>query len=439
MQRPGIKLISVTTILLVILLSSRVASPIANAQSATMAATAAFTQNFSGTQLTLLRWAGDPWEKATRDAAASFSSATGAQVTIDAIPYENLREKQVLELSSKSGAYDIVYVHPGWFGEYAKSGYLAPIDDYMADPSLNPPGFSKDLFVPSILAQGNYQGKQYCIQDFVSTILLAYRTDVFAANNLKPPQSWDDVLAAAKVLNGKDGMAGIALPGKRTGAVADLLSTMLVDEGTWYFDDNGKPALDAAKAEDAVTFYANLGKYAPTGLLNAHYDEATTAAAQGKAAQLISLSTTLAWLDDPARSSTVGKWAYVPLKYKGNPGGELIYWNWCVTADSKNPKAAYSFMRQLTNGETQAKVAVSAFTGGATKDFYTNKELATKLPFLSALNEALTNAKPQPSLTNWPKIQDAVELAVQNTISGDKTPKQAVAAINAILTEVLGK
>ena len=34
--------------------------------------------------------------------------------------------------------------------------------------------------------------------------MIYYRTDVFAANNLKPPETWDDYVAAAKLLNGKD-------------------------------------------------------------------------------------------------------------------------------------------------------------------------------------------------------------------------------------------
>jgi len=393
---------------------------------------------YPGVTLNVSRWAGNPWEGASRDAAQAFGEATGATVNIDAIPYENLHEKQVLELSSKSGAFDILYVHPGWFGEYAEAGYLRPIDDFLQDPKLNPPGFSTDQYVPAIFAQGNYGGKQYCFQDFVATVLLAYRKDVFEQNGIAPPKTWDDVLAAAEKLNGKDGMAGISLPGKRTGAVADVLSTLLIGAGTWYFDANGKPALDTKAAAQALDFYGKAAKYAPEGVLNFHWDEAATAAAQGKAAQLITLSTTLAWLDDPSRSTTVGKWGYVPLAYQGKPAGELIYWNWCIAADSKNPEAAYEFLRWSTSGPQQAKVAAMAATAGATKDFYADPELVSKLPFLAAVQEALTTSKPQPSLKDWPQIQDPVELAVQNVISGKQTPEQAAQSIQETLVKVLG-
>lgn len=394
---------------------------------------------FDGAELTLSRWAGDPWETATRDAGAQWDAATGAKIELDALPYENLRDTQVLQLSSGSGTYDILYVHPSWLGEYVDAGYLRPIDDFLADPSLNPDGFSTSQYVTSILEQGAVGGKQYCFQDFVATVLLAYRTDVFEANGIEPPETWDDILAAAEKLDGKDGMAGIALPGKRTGAVADVLSSLLIGTDTWYFDESGKAALDPQKAVAAIEFYANAAKYAPSGILNMHWDEAATAAAQGKAAMLITLSPTLAWLNDPSRSTTVGKWGYVPLAISADkPAGELVYWNWCIAADSKDPEAAYSFLQWFTGGQQQAAVAKASATAGSTTDFYENAQLAEELPFLPAMQAALENSLPQPSLADWPKAQDQVELAVQEAISGDKTPLEAAESMQAALAEVLG-
>src|ERR1700692_751709 len=131
---------------------------------------------FPAANLTLSRWAGDPWTAAQVKAAAAWSAATGGKITVDAIPYENLHDKDSLEMSS--GTYDIMYVHPSWFGEFASSGALLPIDGLLADKGANPDGFSKDSFLPSVLSQGAYDGKQYCLPDFVSSIVLAYRKDV---------------------------------------------------------------------------------------------------------------------------------------------------------------------------------------------------------------------------------------------------------------------
>src|SRR5258707_7893599 len=125
---------------------------------------------FAGASLTVSRWAGDPWTAAQVKAAEAWSVATGGKVTVDAIPYENLHDKDALEMAN--GMFDIMYVHPSWFGEYASSGGLRAIDDFLANPAMNPPGYSADSFVPSVLAQGKYDGKQYCLPDFISSVIL---------------------------------------------------------------------------------------------------------------------------------------------------------------------------------------------------------------------------------------------------------------------------
>src|SRR5260370_31647832 len=76
--------------------------------------------SFPTAKLTLSRWAGDPWTAAQIKAGEAWSAATGAKLAIDAIPYENLHDKQQLEMAN--GTYAILYVHPGSFVAYAAAG-----------------------------------------------------------------------------------------------------------------------------------------------------------------------------------------------------------------------------------------------------------------------------------------------------------------------------
>jgi ABC-type glycerol-3-phosphate transport system substrate-binding protein len=389
---------------------------------------------FPGAKLTLSRWAGDPWTAGQVDAAKEWSTDTGGSLKVAAVPYENLHDKQALTLSSGSD-YDIVYVHPSWFGEFAKAGYLAPIDSYLSDAKRNPPGFSAASYLPNVLEQGKYNGKQYCLPDFVSTVVVGYRTDLFKAAGIDAPKTVDDVLAAAAKLNGKDGAAGIVMPGKATGAVSDVFGSLLTAQGNWWYNADGtKGTLDDTAAGNALDFYTKAAAYAPKGMLNMAVDDAATVAAQGKSAIVVDTTPSLSALEDPAKSSTVGKWSYVPLAFSADkPGGELIYWNWCIAANSKNKDAAYSFLQYYTDTAQQAKVAVAAGTLGATKSFYTDSSVTSKLPFLPAVNSALSNSNPQPSLATWPAIQNTIETSIQKAIQGSMTNEQAVAAMQNAL------
>jgi ABC-type glycerol-3-phosphate transport system substrate-binding protein len=395
---------------------------------------------FKGQDLTLSRWAGDPWTSGQQTAATDWNNATGGKLTISAVPYENLHDKQALTLSSGNSSYDILYVHPSWFGEFAKAGYLAPISKFLSDAKRNPAGFSAASYLPSVLSQGAYKGTQYCLPDFVSTIVVGYRTDLFKQAGLSVPKTVNDVLADAAKLNGTDGAAGIVMPGKATGAVSDVFSSLLTAQDNWWYNSAGtKDTLSTSAATKALDFYTQAAKYAPTGLLNMAVDDAATVAAQGKAAIVVDTTPSLSALEDPAKSKTVGKWAYVPLSFTaGKPGGELIYWNWCIAASSKDKDAAYSFLQYYTDTEQQAKVALAASTLGATKSFYTDKAVTSKLPFLPAVNSALSNANPQPSLASWPQIQNSIEVAVQQAIQGKQTVAQSVAAMHTALKGLSG-
>lgn len=127
-------------------MTRRFAGVLALSMTLTTAAFADPVGSFPNAELTLSRWAGDPWTAAQVKAADRWSAATGAKLTIDAIPYENLHDKQQLEMAN--GTYDIMYVHPGWFGEYAAAGALLPIDSYLSDSSKNRPASQPPLTCP---------------------------------------------------------------------------------------------------------------------------------------------------------------------------------------------------------------------------------------------------------------------------------------------------
>lgn len=416
---------------------------IAGAQSSLRSASTATSSNapkgkFPGVHLTLSRWSGDPWTSEQEAAAKQWGKATGGSITFAAVPYENLKTQQTLTLSG-AGGYDILYVHPSWFGTFAKAGYLAPIKSFLGNPTDNPPGFTAKSYLPSILSQGAYNGTQYCLPDFVSTIVVAYRKDLFAKAGLKPPTSLASVLTDAAHFNGKNGMSGIALPGKATGAVSDVVTSMLAAEGNYWYSKTDKTTLNVADATRAVQFYIDAAKYAPSGMLADAVDDAALAGATGKAAMVISTTPSLSALNDPTKSTTVGKWAFAPIEFSaGKPAGELIYWDWCIAAKSANAAAAYSFLQWYTNGQQQAAIAVEGSTAGATYNFYTDKTVLAKLPFLPAMEAALAHSNPQPSINQWSQLQPEIESDVQMAIEGKLTAKAAAQAMRQAVVKSLG-
>lgn len=376
-------------------------------------------------ELVVATWAGDPFQSAWQDMFTKFEEQTGVKVIMDAIPWENLREKSALELASGTGAYDVLYVHPSWFEEFADAGYLVPVEECVSKEAI-------DGFVPDLLNAYRKDGVLYGLPDFITTQTLAYRKDIFEEKGIAPPKTWDDILKAAQTLADGENMYGITFPGKKSGALASVYSALLISNGGWYYDEAGKPNINTPAAIEAADFIGQIGKLAPTGFMNFHWDENANVAAGGKAAMSLCMSVNSAWLEDPAKSSTVGKWGYVPItSNKGTPGGLIDSYCWAVAKGTKNQDAAAALVEFIAGTEAQTYLTEKSGTCGATKAYYENKELQTSTPVLQAMNETFVNTKPNPSWKTWAAQQETLETCLQDMINGKMTGVDLVAKLQA--------
>jgi len=376
-------------------------------------------------ELVVATWAGDPFQSAWQDMFTKFEEETGVKIIMDPIPWENLREKSALELASGSGEYDVLYVHPFWFREFVDNDYLVPVKDVVPQEVV-------DGYVEGLLDLYTVDGVLYGLPDFITTQTLAYRKDLFDAEGIPEPKSWDDVLNAAEMLSDGDNVYGISFPAKKTGALGSVYSALLVSNGGWYYDADGNPNINTQEAIEAADFIGELGKYTPPGVLNFHWDENATAAASGKVAMTLCMTVNSAWLEDPERSATVGKWAYAPItSNKGTPGGIVDSYCWSVAKGTENEKAAAKLIEFISGTEAQVYFTGKSGTCGATKAYYENEDLLESTPVLQAMNKTFANTMPNPSWKTWSAQQETLQTLLQDIIGGKTTGAEAMAALQA--------
>ena len=73
------------------------------------------------------RWGG-PYADFQADLLKRFTAETGIQVKQDAIDYGQLYQKQVLNMSAKTGGYDLIYTQEVWTPNYVKSEVPDPVE-----------------------------------------------------------------------------------------------------------------------------------------------------------------------------------------------------------------------------------------------------------------------------------------------------------------------
>ncbi len=64
---------------------------------------------------------------ALKTAAKEWGSAHGVHIEVVELPYANLFEKEQLDLTSHTGAYDVIMLDDPWFPRMVQGGSLAPL------------------------------------------------------------------------------------------------------------------------------------------------------------------------------------------------------------------------------------------------------------------------------------------------------------------------
>ena len=250
--------------------ASQAASP---SQVAAASASAA-TQDFTGVEVNVLTFTGPQIAEPLQRHAPEFAAKTGAKINVTTVPFSDLYQKVLTDVSSGTNSYQAFVFDPQWMGDFVTPGYLADLTDKVK----NDPVIKWDDIGPFFRDfSATYQGKVYAIPLDGDFHMVYYRTDLFQQANLKPPATWDDYLAAAQQFNGKD-LNGDGTPdygsciSKKRNAQAYWFITSIAGgyiqakgtgEGAFFSTDDMKPLVQNDAFAAALDVYKKTTQFGP--------------------------------------------------------------------------------------------------------------------------------------------------------------------------------
>src|SRR6476659_8518860 len=146
--------------------------------------------------------------EALKQAARDYEAQTGTHIEIAEFPYANLFEKELIDLKSHTGAYDLIMLDDPWFPRFAHEQVLTELTPLLKQRGKSGP--DSDFVQTSLaLCRHPYQsGSLYALPYVGNSQLFFYRQDLFEKHKLKEPLKWDDVLAAAKTIQENESEGG---------------------------------------------------------------------------------------------------------------------------------------------------------------------------------------------------------------------------------------
>lgn len=376
-----------------------------------------------------------------------FKALTGVEARLEMTPPGQIRQKAVLDLSSKTGTWASHAADPMYYPLYVANRWIDPLDGYLGDAKLTDNGwFAFEDILAGWRAATSIDGKPYGIPYDGEATIQVYRKDVYDKLGLKPAETLDDYMAnAEKVNNPGERLWGAALRGfKGAGQNMYIYPSIFLAFGGKWFDGNGKIKVDGPEAVAALEWYVKLLKAnAPSGVENWNWPDIADAFSQGTLGSYIDTHSSAAVLANPSKSQVIGKSGFA--RWPKGPSGRRVtsIWNWSFpinAALSKKDKAAtWLFVQWAASKEVQA--ATSYAFDGAYKRFGVNRtsvwnaEPYKKL--LDAAGDGLvaattasfeqdTDVDWRPRLPQWPAIGELMATAIQSSLVGQATPAEAL-------------
>lgn len=379
-----------------------------------------------------------------------FEELTGIDVEVDLLQYMNMHDKQVLEMSKPSGDYDLISMVCMWKSEYAMAGMLTELEPFFENKALAYPDYDFDDLVPAYVENTGLVGgeriylggpgsKLYGVPFGAETSILIYRKDIFDEHNLKVPDTYAEMLEVGKYIyenvDGVYAMTSRGASGHQANAAYLLHASPY---GATVFDDDWEPVFNSPESIAALEWMVEMFKIGPPGMTSFAQDGQFQAFLQGDAAMYLDASVFAGVARDPQKSKVYDKLGFAMHPKKENRLSESGGFGLAIPANASNPEAAFLFMQWITSKETERKVIEN---GGA--PFRTSSvndpALQAKYPEFVALAAQLPHINPdwRPIIPEWGEINNMMGIAVNQVLTGEKEPQQAMDELIEPVREIM--
>jgi sorbitol/mannitol transport system substrate-binding protein len=379
--------------------------------------------------------------------ADHFTAETGIEVNFTVLPENDVRDKISQEFSSQAGQYDVATVSNFEIPIYARSRWIAPLDQFIEGD----PGFDQDdILEPMVTSLSGDDGKVYGEPFYGESSFLMYRKDVLDAEGISMPArpTWQEVAdIAAKADGAQPGMAGICLRGQPGwGQVFAPLTTVVNTFGGTWFTEDWDAAVNDEPFREAVQFYVDLVReYGELGASQAGFTECLNNLVQGNVAMwydATSAAGSLEATDSPVR----GKIGYTAAPVvETDTSGWLYAWSWGIQEASSKKDQAWKFISWASSKEYEELVGTelgwSRVPAGKRASTYENPQYLKEAgAFAEPTRQAIESADPldpgvQPrpapgiqfvDIPEFPALATQVSEDVSSAIAGQMTVDEAL-------------
>jgi multiple sugar transport system substrate-binding protein len=413
---------------------------------------------------------GDPFQFALEKVLGQFTEQTGINVEMENLAYDQLNARLATSFVSGTPDADVITVDQMWNGTYSDSGWIIPLDEFIAGDA------EVDIqdFIPEVLYSLNtWRGQVVTLPIAAYGQGVVYRQDVFEANGIDAPPTdaadaagwtWDRYREIAEGIQGADfegtSMFGTVVCGAQPVPIVHMYTQLGASFGARWFESfpattpwDFVPTINSPENAEALGFYKSLYELSPPEAINYVWFDAGTRFSQGDIGLFywwtpyfyLTKSDGYMTGTPSVVQDTLGYGVLPKVSDDAEQTVSLGGWSLGIPSTSANQDAAWQFVKWATGAEAQKQMALVpdfnySFSDFARVSLYNDPELQEIYPYLQMQLPIMQqgNGKAvRPPAPGYTTLEGVYGLQLNQAMSGAMSPEEALNQTETLWQNIL--
>lgn len=367
-------------------------------------------------------------------------------VEIEYVSYDALHDKIITAMTSTPPAYDVFLVDDIWYAEFADKGYILDVTDRI-------PQATKDNVFDAAWLITTVDGKTYGMPWLLDQKYFYYNEKILSdAGITAPPQTWEELLAQAQTIKDQ-GLVEYPIVwswGQAEAAICDWV-TLLYGNGGTILDAQGGPAFNNDTGVQTLSWMKQTIDDGLTNPASVSYveEDVRNVFSQGNAAfalnwnymyDLVNFNQEESQVTGQIKMSLMPAFAGSGVKSATIDGSM----GFSVAATSPNSDSAWKYVEFLTSEDVQNRYSAhllpiwsTSFQGEAGQKLQSYSEVTQVT--VPMFNEQFPYSTVRPKVPYYPEASKALQLALQQALTGQLSPQDALNQAAQKWTELQGQ